>query len=331
MLKQADQFRVDSNSFEPAYMELHRDGELWRRSFEATRALESCVVCPRDCEVDRMRDETAVCKSGRFATVSSYFPHFGEEDCLRGWKGSGTIFFSMCNLRCVFCQNHDISHVPNGTETRPMILAKIMLDLQTRGCHNINFVTPEHVVPQIIEALPHAVEMGLKVPLVYNTGAYDSLESLKSMEGVVDIYMPDLKFLDSELSKKYLKAEDYPQAAKEGIKEMFSQVGDLRFDEDGLAKRGVLVRHLVMPGLLNETQKAMQFLVNEVSSHTYVNIMDQYRPSGKVTNNRYNEINRPISKEEYRLAIQFAKETGLYRIDERNPSIQISAESNFEN
>ncbi len=330
MLKQTDQFQVDSNSFEPAYLELHRSGELWRRSLEATRSLESCVVCPRDCEVDRLKDEKAVCKSGRFAIVSSYFPHFGEEDCLRGWNGSGTIFFSMCNLRCVFCQNHDISHVPSGTEIRPMVLAKIMLDLQNKGCHNINFVTPEHVVPQIVEALPHAVEMGLKVPLVYNTGAYDSLESLKAMEGLVDIYMPDLKFLDSKFSKQYLKAEDYPQTAKAGIKEMFSQVGNLQVDENGLAKRGVLVRHLVMPGFLDETQKAMEFLANEVSVHTYVNIMDQYRPSGKVSDKRYSEINRSISKEEHDLAIQFAKEAGLYRIDERNPNIQIVVENGFE-
>ncbi len=331
MLNQTEQFRIDSSTFEPAYLELHRSGELWRRSLDATRALESCLVCPRDCEVDRLRDEKAVCKSGRFAIVSSNFPHFGEEDCLRGWNGSGTIFFSMCNLRCVFCQNHEISFVPNGTETRPLILAKIMLDLQNRGCHNINFVTPEHVVPQIVEALPHAVEMGLKVPLIYNTGAYDSLESLKMMEGVVDIYMPDLKFLDSQLAKKYLKAEDYPQAAKEGIKEMFSQVGNLRFDEDGLAKRGVLVRHLVMPGFLGETKKAMEFLAGEISPHTYVNIMNQYRPSGKVGKDKYSEINRHISKEEYGTAVQFAKEAGLYRIDEKNPNNQISINDNSGN
>ena len=318
MLEQTERFRIDSNSFEPAYIELHRSGELWRRSLEATRSLESCLVCPRDCEVDRLREEKAVCRSGRFAIVSNYFSHFGEEDCLRGWNGSGTIFFSMCNLRCVFCQNYDISHVPKGTETRPLILAKMMLELQDKGCHNINFVTPEHIVPQIIEALPHAVEMGLKVPLIYNTGAYDSIESLKSMEGLIDIYMPDLKFLDSQLSKKYLKAENYPQVAKEGIKEMFLQVGDLQIDERGLAKRGLLVRHLLMPGFIEETEKAMQFLTNELSIHTYVNIMDQYYPSGKVTSNRYDEINRPISKKEHNLAIQLAKKAGLYRIDARS-------------
>ncbi|MFQ5443548.1 MAG: radical SAM protein, partial [Nitrospinales bacterium] len=185
-------------------MELHRRGELWQRANEALEHLESCRICPRDCNVNRLKNETAVCKTGRYAYVSSYFPHFGEEDCLRGAEGSGTIFFSMCNLKCVFCQNYDISQDGEGREVGPLALAQMMLDLQKLGCHNINFVTPEHVAPQILEALPHAVEMGLRLPLVYNTGAYDSMDSMRLMEGIVDIYMPDFKYWDAERSKKYL-------------------------------------------------------------------------------------------------------------------------------
>ena len=317
------EFKVEAKNLEPAYLGLHRREELWQRAREALEHLEACRVCPRNCDVNRLQDEIAVCKTGRYGIVSSQFPHFGEEDCLRGVKGSGTIFFSMCNLRCVFCQNYDISHLREGIEARPLTLAQMMLDLQKKGCHNINFVTPEHVVPQILEALPHAVEMGLKIPLVYNTGAYDSLDSIKSMDGIVDIYMPDLKFIDSDLSKKYLKAEDYPETAQAAIKEMHSQVGDLVFDENGLAKRGVLVRHLVMPGFPEETRKIMRFLSDEISPHTYINIMDQYRPSAKVGAEKYAEINRPITKEELQQAYQYAREAGLYRFDERKPLLNL--------
>ena len=270
--------------------------------------------------MDRLNDEWALCKTGRYAWVSSHFPHFGEEDCLRGWNGSGTIFFSMCNLKCVFCQNFEISQDQDGVEARPETLAQMMLELQEKGCHNINFVTPEHVVPQILEALPLAVQMGLRLPLVYNTGAYDSLESLRLMDGVVDIYMPDFKYWDEALSAKYLKAKKYPQAAKAVIKEMQRQVGDLVFDERGLAKRGVLVRHLVMPGNKEDSRKIMRFLAHEVSSHTYINIMDQYRPAWKVTGNRYREINRRTTGEEYQETVRIAQEAGLYRLDARNPT-----------
>lgn len=310
-------FVMRSEDFEPAYLKLHRTGELFRRSREALKSLESCKVCPRDCEVNRLKDEHAVCKTGRHAIVSSYFPHFGEEDCLRGHNGSGTIFFSMCNLKCVFCQNFDISQVRDGVEVDHEALAKIMIDLQRQGCHNINFVTPEHVVPQILEALPLAAEMGLRLPLVYNTGAYDSLESIRQMDGIVDIYMPDFKFWDAELSKKYLKARDYPEAARAAIIEMQRQVGDLVVDENGLAKRGTLVRHLVMPGFTADTKKIMGFLAKEVSPDTYVNIMAQYRPAGRVTAAKYEDINRKISDGELKEAYLFAKEEGIHRFDIR--------------
>jgi len=319
-MSQARSFTIHSDQFEPAYMKLHRTGELFRRSREALRALKSCKVCPRDCEVDRLNNEFALCKTGRHAIVSSFFPHFGEEDCLRGWNGSGTIFFSMCNLKCVFCQNYDISQQHDGDEVGPEALAQMMLRLQALGCHNINFVTPEHVVPQILEALPMAVEMGLRLPLVYNTGAYDSLESIEMMRDVVDIFMPDFKYWDEADSANYLKARNYPSAARAVIKAMHEQVGDLVFDEKGLAKRGLLVRHLVMPHSAENVRHIMRWLAAEISPHTYVNIMDQYRPAGKVTGNRYREICRRTTSEEHAEAVRIAEEEGLYRFDTRDPS-----------
>jgi putative pyruvate formate lyase activating enzyme len=261
-----------------------------------------------------MADKTAACHTGRYAQVSTYFPHFGEEDCLRGWNGSGTIFFSMCNLRCVFCQNFDISQATRGPEVRPDELAAMMVDLQERGCHNINFVTPEHVVPQILEALPTAVARGLRLPLVYNTSSYDSLDSLQLLDGVVDLYMPDFKFWDPELSLRYVKAKDYPAAAQRNIREMHRQVGVLKVDESGLAKRGVLVRHLVMPGNIAGTESIMRFLAEEISPDTYVNVMDQYRPAGRVAGGQFVEIDRRIAGSEYRQALETAHSAGLWRV-----------------
>ncbi len=224
----------------------------------------------------------------------------------------------MCNLKCVFCQNFDISQEGEGNEADHETLAKMMVLLQEKGCHNINFVTPEHVVPQILEALPLAVEMGLRLPLVYNTGAYDSLDSIRLMDGIVDIYMPDFKFWDAKLSSKYLKAKNYPETARAVIREMHKQVGDLVFDENGLAKRGVLVRHLLMPGFASDARKIMGFLAREVSPNIYVNIMDQYHPAGKVGAAKYGEINRRLSAEEMEDAYCFAKAEGLSRFDFRH-------------
>lgn len=316
-IRTSSSFFISSQDFEPAYLRLQCSGELAQRARAAIASLASCRVCPRDCRVDRLADKTAACKTGRYAHVSSYFPHFGEEDCLRGWNGSGTIFFSWCNLRCQFCQNFDISQNGHGEETRPERLAEMMLELQGMGCHNINFVTPEHVVPQILEALVLAVEGGLRLPLVYNTSAYDSLESLRLMDGIVDIYMPDFKIWDSRMALKYLLAKDYPQAARRAIKEMHRQVGDLKMDEHGLAKRGVLVRHLVMPGGIAGTHKIMKFLAEEVSPYTYINIMAQYYPAGKVSAEKYPEINRSITPKEYADALFAAQKAGLHRFDER--------------
>ena len=317
--KRTKEFTIDSQAFEPAYLKLHRRGELQQRAQDALRQLSDCRVCPRNCGVDRLNNETAVCKSGRYAYVASYFPHFGEEDCLRGWNGSGTIFFSWCNLRCVFCQNYDVSQQEAGLEVTPLRLAQMMLALQEQGCHNINFVTPEHVVPQILEALPLAVEQGLRLPIVYNTSAYDSLDSLKLMDGVVDIYMPDFKFWDAKLSLRYLKAKDYPEIARRVVQEMQRQVGPLLLDESGLARRGVLIRHLIMPGFLQETEAIMRFLANEVSPDTYVNIMDQYYPAAKVTAVKYAELNRRVSNSEVARAKRLAQSAGLWRFDQRRP------------
>jgi putative pyruvate formate lyase activating enzyme len=254
---------------------------------------------------------------GRYARVSSFFPHFGEEDVLRGWAGSGTIFFAWCNLRCVFCQNYETSQIGEGVEVGPRELAAMMLKLQELGCHNINFVTPEHVVPQILEALPYAIEGGLRLPLVYNTSSYDSLHSIRLMDGVVDVYMPDFKLWHREHARKYLLAPDYPEVARQVIRAMHEQVGVLRVNEDGLARRGVLVRHLVMPGLLDDTREILRWLA-ELSPDTYVNVMDQYRPAWKArTEAKYAEIGRPITSREYHQALAYAREAGLWRLDTR--------------
>jgi putative pyruvate formate lyase activating enzyme len=308
----------------PSYLKLYRSGELARRVEEALAALADCTVCPRDCHVDRLHDDArqALCRTGRHARVGNYFPHFGEEDCLRGALGSGTIFFSYCNLKCVFCQNSDLSWDGLGAPCPPDELARMMLDLQQRGCHNINFVTPEHVVPQLLEGLYRAVERGLRLPLVYNTSSYDSLESLQLLDGVIDIYMPDFKFWDADTAKWIVKAKDYPEVAQRTVREMHRQVGDLTFRDNGLARRGLLVRHLVMPNGLANTREIMRFLAREVSPNTYVNIMDQYRPAGRAE--RYETISRALLRSEHQEAVRIAREEGLWRFDERQPGRRLA-------
>ena len=309
-----------SQTFSPAYRSLSRM-EWRRRVKEALGSLEDCRVCPRDCRVNRLQNKWSACKTGRYAVVSSAFPHFGEEDCLRGWNGSGTIFFSHCNLRCVFCQNYDISQAISAKQaqpgTPPEDIAAMMLRLQRGGCHNINFVTPEHVVPQVLEAVAIAVEHGLDLPIIYNTSGYDALESIELMNGVVDIYMPDFKYWSAERSAQYLRAEDYPDAARAAIKAMHDQVGPLIVTADGLAKQGLLLRHLVMPGALAETRAILEWVASELGVDTYVNLMDQYYPAGKVNAERHQEINRRLTSSELAEARAFAREAGLYRLDER--------------
>jgi putative pyruvate formate lyase activating enzyme len=308
---------------EPAYLALHHSGVLAERAAAALRELENCRACPWACQVNRLANQTKVCRIGRYARVASAFPHFGEEDCLRGTQGSGTIFFSLCNLRCVFCQNWDISQYPEGDECPPERLAAIMLALQRQGCHNINFVSPEHVVPQVIESLPIAIAAGLRLPIVYNTGAYDSVDSLRLLDGIVDIYMPDFKFWEPASARRLLKAEDYPERARAAILEMHRQVGPLRLGPDGVARRGVLVRHLVMPGYGAESEAILDWLAREVSPDTYVNLMAQYHPAHEVGQPardggvKYAEINRRPTLDEIHQAYQAARHSGLWRFDQR--------------
>lgn len=247
--------------------------------------------------------------------VSSFNPHFGEESPLVGRHGSGTIFITNCSLLCVFCQNWEISHLGQGEEVSFEELARMMLDLQGLGCHNINFVTPSHVVPQILEALPIAIEGGLSVPLVYNTGGYDAVETIKLLDGIFDIYMPDFKYWDEGVARRLSKAPQYPELARQAIKEMHRQVGDLTMDSSGIAQRGILVRHLVLPEGLAGTQGVMRFLAQEISPNTYVNIMDQYHPCGEAY--KYPPLNRRITVEEYSEAVRIARHEGITRLDSR--------------
>ncbi|MCI0455259.1 MAG: radical SAM protein [Candidatus Dadabacteria bacterium] len=312
---------IPRKGFVPAYLRTYETDKhiLEEKVEQALQVLQRCEVCPRNCRINRLENKTAVCRTGRYAYVASAFPHFGEEDCLRGWRGSGTIFFSFCNLKCVFCQNFDISWEGNGIIATPTELARVMISLQKQGCHNINFVTPEHIVPQIMEAIPLAIEMGLRLPIVYNTSAYDSFHSLEIMDGIVDVYMPDFKFWDRKLSFYYMAAEDYPDVARAAIREMHRQVGPLRFDQEGLALRGVLVRHLVMPNQVAGTREIFRFLAGEISRDTYINIMDQYRPEGRVLKvpQKYENIGRRTIRAEYEEALKIAYEEGLYRFDVR--------------
>ncbi|MGV1098548.1 radical SAM protein [Thiovibrio sp. JS02] len=300
----------------PRYLTLAAGGELKRRTESALALLASCRLCPRQCGVDRLANEKGICRTGRKAVVASYTPHFGEERPLVGVGGSGTIFFSNCNLGCVFCQNYGISHLGEGVEVSPGQLAAMMLSLQKQGCHNINLVTPSHVAAQILEALLPAIEGGLRLPLVYNSSGYDSVETLALLDGVVDIYMPDFKFWDKASAKRFARAPDYPERARAAIIEMHRQVGELVINQEGLAERGLLLRHLVMPGGLTETGAILGFIAEEISATTYVNIMDQYRPCGQALD--FPPIDRSLRVEEYQEALRLAHAAGLTRLDERD-------------
>jgi len=252
--------------------------ETYRKKIAAARSMLSpCRVCPRDCGVDRPAGELGTCGIAAEAVVSSAGPHFGEEPPLVGRRGSGTLFFAGCNLLCIFCQNHDISHGRRGTPSTPGEIAEIMGLLERRGCHNVNFVTPTHVMPQLLEAVVAARDKGLRVPVVWNCGGYESLEALRFLEGHVEIYMPDAKFADASTAARLARAPDYPDVMRAALREMHRQVGDLVI-EHGVARRGLLVRHLVMPGCADETRAVIDFLADEISPDTYVNVMGQYRP-----------------------------------------------------
>ena len=301
--------------FEPAYIETYKKGLFAEKIEKAYEILKSCTLCPRKCKVDRLSGETGICKTGEKAYISSFNSHFGEETPLVGTNGSGTIFFTHCNLLCIFCQNYDISHLGHGEQMSNEQLAGIMLHLQNAGCHNINFVTPSHVVPQILSAVEIAVDNGLAVPLVYNTGGYDRVETLKLLEGVFDIFMPDFKFWSPEVAKTNCKAEDYPEMARRALVEMHRQVGDLVTDESGVARRGLLIRHLVLPHGLAGTRELMKFIAKKISLNTYVNIMPQYRPCGRAA--EVKELSHYLSQDDYKTALQSAKKEGIERLDSR--------------
>jgi putative pyruvate formate lyase activating enzyme len=303
-------------SFEPSYLRLYAKGVLKERVQRALAVLESCRLCPRNCGVNRLKGELGFCETGRKAIVASYNAHFGEESPLVGRSGSGTIFVSSCNLLCSFCQNYEISHGKEGKEAGPEQMAHMMVELSQAGCHNINLVTPTHVVPQILEALPHAIEGGLRVPLVFNSSGYDSRETLELLDGIFDIYMPDFKFWDNRWAERYCGAADYREVAIAAFREMHRQVGDLVVDEWGIARRGLLVRHLVMPNQVAGTEEIMAFLAREISPNTYVNVMDQYRPCGSAHRDEF--INRRLHSKEYREAVSAAKRAGMERLDQRD-------------
>jgi putative pyruvate formate lyase activating enzyme len=299
---------------EPAYLKLLRSGELAERAKTAYEHLADCDLCGWECHIDR-RERTGACKTGVEALVASYGAHHGEEDPLRGRGGSGTIFFAWCNLRCQFCQNYDISQLGRGRSVSPEQLATMMLDLQGQGCHNINFVSPSHVVAQLLAATLIAAQAGLRLPLVYNTGGYDSPAALLLLDGVVDIYMPDIKYADERIAKKYSKIPNYPAINQQAVKEMHRQVGDLILDKRGIAQRGLLVRHLVMPNGLAGTTAVARFLARDVSTDTYINVMGQYRPCFEAS--RYPELDRPPTRQELEDARRAVQAAGLHRLDQR--------------
>lgn len=295
----------------PAYIQLHQSGELPLRKEAAWEGLSCCELCAHECRVNRSDGKQGICRSDATVQISGYAPHYGEEDVLVGTGGSGTIFFSGCNLKCVFCQNWEISHLHEGKTISSDELAEIMLELQNRGCHNINFVSPSHYVPQILTALEAATGKGLKLPLIYNAGGYESINTLKLLDGIIDIYMPDVKFGVAETGMRLTGAKNYPQVVKAALKEMHRQVGDLKVDVDGIARRGLLIRHLILPENLAGTDEIVNFIATEISPNTYINLMDQYYPAYQAK--QYPPLDRRLTNTEFAKAIQIAREAGLER------------------
>jgi len=295
----------------PNYLNLSKR-ELNQRIEKLFKILERCEICPKECHVNRVAGERGFCQLSFLPMLSAHHPHFGEESVLVGHGGSGTIFFCSCNLACVYCQNYEISQLRIGEEVSFERLAEMMIELQNRGCHNINLVSPTSHVPAIVKALSIAAEKGLKIPLVYNTNSYDSVETLKLLDGIIDIYMPDVKYSDDEIALKYSNALRYFETMKKALKEMHRQVGDLVIDENGIAVRGLLVRHLVLPNNLAGSEKIFEFLAREISPNSFINVMYQYFPHFKSF--EYPELSRRITDEEYQKAINLAKKTGLKRL-----------------
>ena len=297
--------------FKPSYLKLLETKELQKRIEKLYRILESCELCPRKCNINRLKEKKGYCGTGRDLVISGCFSHFGEEAVLVGENGSGTIFLAGCNLKCVYCQNYEISYLKKGRKVSEEDCAQMMLKLQKEGCHNINFVTPTHFAPQIVKAIKIAAENGFTLPIIWNCGGYENIEVIKLLEGIVDIYMPDFKYGGREAAERYSNAPDYFEREKEAIKEMQRQVGSLQIDKNGIAFRGLLVRHLVLPDDLAESEKILEFLAKEISKNTYVNIMAQYWPCGDIA--KFPELNRRITRKEYSIVINIARKLGLSR------------------
>ncbi len=295
----------------PSYLNLYKEGILKERVEKLLNFLKECTLCPRNCKKNRLKDEKGTCKTGRYARVASFHLHFGEEPPISGYNGSGTIFFSYCNLFCIFCQNWSISHEGEGFEVTPLELKEIMLKLQKAGAHNLNLVTPSHIVPQFLEALYLAIKEGFSLPIVYNSSGYDSLETLKILEGIVDIYMPDAKYGDNLWAKKLSQAEDYVEVSQRALKEMYRQVGGFETNREGIAKKGVLVRHLILPEDRASSFKVLEFL-KENLPHALVSLLSQYWPSYDAS--VFPEICRRIKKEEYQRVVEYAKKLKIEKI-----------------
>jgi putative pyruvate formate lyase activating enzyme len=308
---------MTDEAFQPAYCDLLASGALDARVEAALAHLSKCDLCPWECGVNRANGRLGSCKTSRRARISSYFPHMGEEDPLRGTSGSGTIFFANCNMRCQYCQNYTISQLGEGRTYDADDIAGMMLDLQRLGCHNINLVSPSHVVAQVIEAVAIAAKKGLRLPIVYNTGGYDSLTALALLDGIVDIYMPDMKYADEATARQHSKIRDYPRHNRAAVREMHRQVGDLTLDRRGIAQRGLLVRHLVLPGGLAGTAEVARFLAGTISPDTYVNLMGQYRPEYKARQEDMDPLSRSVSATEMAEAYAAARKAGLHRFDHR--------------
>lgn len=302
------------SDFTPAYLSLHAQGLLLERSRLARQQERACDLCARYCRVDR-RTTHGGCHTGVHARIASFGPHHGEEDPLRGRRGSGTIFISRCNLRCRYCQNSDISQADAGRTLSSDEFAEIMIKLQDMGCHNINIVSPTHIVAEFLEALVLAAERGLELPIVYNTGGYDSPETLALLDGVIDIYMPDMKYAGEDNGKRYSNVPNYPEVNRAAVREMHRQVGDLKLDRKGIAKRGLLIRHLVLPEGLAGTKQIVEFIADQISKDTYLNLMDQYRPAYQA--HEYPPLGRALHSSEYEQAVSWALKAGLRRLDRR--------------
>lgn len=294
----------------PSYIDSYQNGKLQKIIEQGFRLLESCCVCPRKCGVNRLKDEKGFCRTGIKPSVCSYMPHHGEEPPISGTHGSGTIFFSYCNMACVYCQNYEFSQLGQGREVDSEELAKSMLELQKIGCHNINLVTPTHVMPQILKALELSINKGLKIPLVYNTGGYELPEIIKLLDGIVDIYLPDMRYADEAMALRYSNAKDYPEYNQKAVKEMRRQVGVAEIDAEGTIKKGLIIRHLVLPNNISGTDKIMKFISEEISKDTYISLMSQYCPYYKAS--QFKEISRRITSQEYEEAKQSMNKHRLY-------------------